>query len=247
MEKTGTLDAEDVMIAETVHLPAAFAAGVLSFFSPCILPLLPAYFSFITGYSIEELAEGEGAGFRTQVIFSTTTYVLGFTLVFVLMGASASWIGNLLYDYRDPIRIVGGALIILLGVHMTGWIRFDLLHRERRVHVHRRPLHIAGPFFVGMAFAAGWSPCIGPLLGSILIIAGAQNTVWQGMGLLAVYSLGLALPFLMLSVGINYLFAFLQHARKLLRYMNVAIGAVLIVTGLLLITDKLTLISSIAG
>ncbi len=235
------------MITQTVHLPTAFAAGLLSFFSPCILPLLPAYFSFITGFSIEELAEGGGAGFRTQVIVSTATYVLGFTVVFVLMGASASWIGNLLYDYRDPVRIIGGVLIVLLGVHMTGWIHFGILHKERRLRVRHRPLHVAGPFLVGMAFAAGWSPCIGPLLGSILIIAGGQYTVWQGMGLLAVYSLGLALPFLVLSVGINYLFAFLQQARKLLRYVNMATGAVLIVTGLLLITDKLTLISSIVG
>jgi cytochrome c-type biogenesis protein len=227
------------MFAESVSYPAALLAGVLSFFSPCILPLIPGYFTFITGYSLEELTGARRSGLRRKVILSTSAFVLGFTFVFILLGASASLLGNLAYAYKDWIRVVGGVIIILLGLHLTGLIRFRGLDLERRLHLEKRPLHFLGTFFIGMAFAAGWSPCIGPLLGSILIIAGSRETVWQGMGLLAVYSAGLGLWFVGISVFINFILVFLQKAKTVLRYVNVVAGSVLILIGLSLVTDRL--------
>ena len=231
------------MFAEPVHIPAAFAAGLLSFFSPCIIPLLPAYFSFITGHSLEDMTDNITAKVRTQVMISTAAYVLGFSAVFILLGASASYIGSLVYDYQGVIRVAGGLLIILMGLHLTGILRIARLDVERRIHIRKKPMHILGTFLVGMAFGAGWSPCIGPLLGSILILAGAQETVWQGVGLLGVYSLGLAVPFLILSVGINYLIVFLQRARRALRYVNMTAGVLLIAIGAILVSNKLYLFS----
>ena len=230
------------MLAESVSYPAAFVFGLLSFFSPCILPLLPAYFSFISGYSMEELIDGRDAAVRRKVVFSTLAFVLGFSTVFIALGMSASLIGNLAHHYRDIIRISGGILIILFGIHLSGIYSFPLLNYEGRLHLKKKPLHALGAFLIGMAFAAGWSPCMGPQLGSILIIAGSRETVWQGTLLLGIYSAGLAIPFLVLSFFINSLVQFLQRVRKAVRVVNVAAGILLIVMGLLLLTNKLTLL-----
>ena len=227
------------MFAESVSYPAAFLAGVLSFFSPCILPLIPGYFTFITGYSLEELTTARQSGIRHKVILSTTAYVLGFSVVFILLGASASLLGGLAYAYKDWIRVIGGIVIILLGIHLTGLFRFSGLDLEKRLHLEKKPLHFLGTFFIGMAFAAGWSPCIGPLLGSILIVAGSQETVWQGMALLAVYSLGLGLWFVGISIFIHFILAFLQRAKKILKYVNIVAGTVLILIGLSLVADRM--------
>jgi cytochrome c-type biogenesis protein len=232
------------MFTESISYPAALVAGLLSFFSPCILPLIPAYFTFITGLSLDELTGAQSRRIRLRVIGATLSYVLGFSLVFVLMGASASFIGKAIFAYRDTIRIVGGILIILLGVHMTGLIRFRPLEFERRLEIRKKPLHFLGTFFVGMAFGAGWSPCIGPLLGSILIVAGNQDTVAEGVGLLSVYAAGLAIPFLLLSVFVNSLLSFIKKASWSIKYINITAGALLLILGLLLVTDKLALIGA---
>ncbi|BBO75027.1 cytochrome C biogenesis protein CcdA [Desulfosarcina widdelii] len=232
------------MFTESISYPAALVAGLLSFFSPCILPLIPAYFTFITGLSLDELTGAQSRRIRLRVIGATLSYVLGFSLVFVLMGASASFIGKAIFNYRDTIRIVGGILIILLGVHMTGLIRFRPLEFERRLEIRKKPLHFLGTFFVGMAFGAGWSPCIGPLLGSILIVAGNQDTVADGIGLLSVYAAGLAIPFLLLSVFVNSLLSFIKKASWSIKYINITAGALLLILGLLLVTDKLALIGA---
>lgn len=227
------------MFTQEITYPAAFLAGLLSFFSPCILPLIPAYFTYITGYSIEELT-GEGSTtLRAKVIRSTLAYICGFSIVFILMGASASLLGGIIFKYKDIIRIVGGVLIIALGIHLTGIIRFTRLDIEKRIHLKKKPLHIFGNILVGMAFGAGWSPCIGPLLGSILIVAGNQDTVLQGILLLAVYSAGLAIPFLIISVFINFLITFIRKATKFMAYLNASAGILLILVGLLLVTNKL--------
>ena len=183
------------MSIEAISFPAAFIAGLLSFLSPCVLPLIPAYFTFITGLSLEELTENRNAEIRKKVFLSTISFVFGFSTVFILMGASASYLGGLMYKYRDLIRVVGGILIILLGIHLTGVIRIRGLEFEKRINLEKRPLHFLGTFIIGMAFGAGWTPCIGPLLGSILLIAGSQETVRQGIVLLGIYSAGLAIPF----------------------------------------------------
>ena len=231
------------MFTQTVTYPAALAAGLLSFFSGCVLPLIPAYFTFISGYSLDQLTEAPTANIRRKVMLSTLAFVLGFSTVFILLGASASFTGNLIVGYKDAIRIVGGILILVMGIHLTGLIRIRGLEFEKRLHLQQKPLHLFGTFLVGMAFGAGWSPCIGPLLGSILIIAGNQETIWQGIGLLSIYSLGLALPFLLISVFINFVLAFIKKANKLIRYVNVAAGILLMVMGALLLANKLYILS----
>ena len=231
------------MFAESVSFPAAFIAGLLSFFSPCVLPLIPSYFSFICGYSIEELTADNVSSLRRKVFISTLFFVSGFSFVFILMGASASVLGNLFFTYKGSVRFIGGIVIVLLGIHLTGLFRFRGLDFEKRFHIENKPLQIFGSFLIGMAFAAGWSPCIGPLLGSILILAGNQDTIGEGVALLGIYSLGLAIPFIIFSIGINYMFLFIAKVKKVLKYLNPVAGIILIIVGLLLITDNLNLLA----
>ena len=231
------------MFAENVPFPAAFLAGLLSFFSPCIFPLIPAYFSFITGFSLEELTGKNTRVMRRRVILATLAYVAGFSAIFVLLGASASFLGGLLAKYKDIVRIIGGIIILLLGIHLLEIFRIPLLEIEKKFQVHQKPLHYLGIFFIGMAFGAGWSPCIGPLLGSILVLAGSQETVARGILLLAVYSMGLAIPFILLSFCIHLLITFVNKTRWVLKYVNKAAGILLVLIGLLLITNKLSLLA----
>lgn len=231
------------MFADTVTYPAAFIAGVFSFFSPCILPLIPGYFTFITGYSLDDMTGGAIGGIRKQVFISTLAFVFGFSVVFILLGASASFVGSVLFRYRDGIRIIGGIIIVVFGIHLTGLIRIPLLDFERRIQLDRKPIHFLGTFMVGMAFGAGWSPCIGPLLGSILVIAGGKETVQEGMALLGIYSAGLAVPFIVISVFINFLLVFIKKTTRTLKYLNWAAGILLIILGLVLMTDQLNLLA----
>jgi cytochrome c-type biogenesis protein len=231
------------MFTESISYPAALVAGLLSFFSPCILPLIPAYFTFITGLSLDELTQSGNTQVRARVVRATLSYVLGFSFVFILMGASASFVGAAIYKYQDWIRIIGGILIILFGIHMTGLVRFRLLEFERRLEMRQKPLHFLGTFFVGMAFGAGWSPCIGPLLGSILIVASNQETVANGIGLLSIYALGLAIPFLLLSFFVNSLLTIVQKASWSVKYINMTAGVLLLILGLLLVTNRLSVIN----
>ena len=233
------------MFIESVSYPAALLAGVLSFFSPCILPLIPAYFSFISGYSLEEITEVRSTALRKRVIYTTILFILGFSTVFVLLGASASFLGGLMSQYKDYIRMIGGVVIILLGLHLTGILRIRGLDIEKRIQVKEKPLHLFGTFLIGMAFGAGWSPCIGPLLGSILIMAGSQETVGQGMILLGVYSLGLAVPFMVLSIFINFLLVVISKMTRVIRILHPAAGILLIIMGLFLVTDNLNLLARI--
>lgn len=233
------------MFIESVSYPAALLAGVLSFFSPCILPLIPAYFSFISGYSLEELTAVKSAALRNRVIYTTILFILGFSTVFVLLGASASFLGGLMSQYKDYIRIIGGAVIILLGLHLTGIVRVRGLDIEKRIQLKEKPLHLFGTFLIGMAFGAGWSPCIGPLLGAILIMAGNQETVGQGMILLGVYSLGLAVPFMVLSIFINFLLRVISKMTRVIKILHPAAGILLIIMGLFLVTDNLNLLARI--
>ena len=225
------------MFAETVTYPAALMAGLLSFFSPCILPLIPAYFTFITGFSLDEMTLTPDTEIRKRVFISTVSYVIGFSFVFVVMGASASYLGGFVYKYKDLIRIIGGILIIIFGAHLCGVIRIRALNIEKRIHMGEKPLHFFGTFMIGMAFGVGWSPCVGPLLGSILIIASNQETVGQGIVLLGIYSAGLALPFIIISIFINFILVFLRKVTKAVKSLNFAAGILLILLGLSLVTD----------
>ena len=234
------------MFQETVSYNVAFLAGLASFLSPCVLPLVPAYFTFITGFSLEELTVSPTQAIRKKVILSTLTYVSGFSFVFILMGASASYLGGVIYNYKEFIRITGGVIIIILGIHLTGIIRIAWLDFEKRIHIKKgKQIHLFGTFIVGMAFGAGWSPCIGPLLGSILILAGDQKTVWEGIFLLGIYSAGLAIPFILISVFINFLLFFIKKIVRVIKYINITAGIMLIAAGIFLVTDKLRILSDI--
>ena len=228
---------------EDVTYPVALLYGLLSFFSPCVLPLIPSYFCFITGFSLEELTSAPHKAVRHKIILSTLAFVVGFSLVFIVLGASASFLGGLLFQYKGPVRIIGGALIILFGLHLSGLVSIPVFQYDKRLHLRKKPLHFLGTLVIGMAFGAGWTPCIGPILGSLLIMAQDKETVAQGVRLLCIYSIGLAMPFILLSVFINYLLAFTRRATKVLRYANPVAGVLLIATGILLVTDKLRLLS----
>lgn len=233
------------MFEQSISLPAAFGAGLLSFFSPCIIPLLPAYFTFITGISLEELLEKEkDFSLRRQVIISTLMFITGFTLIFVLMGFSATAAGGFFAKFSNYLRIIGGIAVIILGLHLTGIIQIRFLQLEKRIHLKRKPVHFLGAFFAGNAFAAGWTPCIGPILGSILVLAGSQDTMSQGGYLLFIYSLGLAIPFFILSFFIHFLLKFMQKTQKVIRYVNIFTGIFLIILGIILTADKLELITN---
>lgn len=231
------------MFIESISYTAAFVAGLLSFFSPCVLPLIPAYFTFITGFSLEEMIRGRDAAIKKRAVLSALAYVAGFSFVFILMGASASWAGGLVREYREPLRLFGGAAIVVLGVHLTGLLRIPGLDFEKRMHVGKKPLQYIGIFGVGMAFAAGWTPCVGPILGSILIVAGSQESAWQGIALLGLYSAGLGLPFIVLSFFIRFVVVFIKKTSPALRYINGVAGVLLIIIGALVLSDKLYLIS----
>jgi len=229
---------------QDITYSVSLVAGLLSFFSPCVLPLIPAYFTFITGLSLDELTREPSAAIRRKVILSTVFFVLGFSVVFISLGALATFLGGVLYRFVDQIRIIGAILIILLGFYLTGIFKLKLLDFEKRVHLHSKPLHFFGSFIVGMAFGAGWSPCIGPQLSSILILASNKETVMEGILLLSVYSAGMGIPFLVLSLFVGALLTFIKRAVHVLKYVNTTAGIILIVVGILLIMNKLNFISS---
>ena len=218
-------------MTESVGLPLAFLAGLLSFLSPCVLPLIPSYVSFITGLSLED------AGARRWVALThALMFVLGFTVIFVAFGASATALGTLLVHHRVWLERIGGALIVVFGLYMLGVFQWGVLARERRVHLHDKPVGYLGSALVGLAFGAGWSPCIGPILGAVLTYASATATLGQGIVLLLVYSLGLGLPFLLAAIAIDRFIPFFQRYRRFIPIVTKLAGAVLVVVGVLLAT-----------
>ena len=232
------------MFTQSVSYNAAFAAGLLSFFSPCVLPLIPAYFTFITGLSLDELTE-DARETRKKVILSTIAFVIGFSFVFILLGASASFLGGLAQKFSWVIRYVGGGIIIVFGLHLLGLINIKALNFEKKLHVNEKPVHLLGTFVIGMAFGAGWSPCIGPMLGSILILAGNQDTVMKGVMLLGVYSAGIALPFVLISFFITRLLDIMKKTTKFIGYINKTAGVLLIGVGVLLLTDQFRILGTL--
>jgi cytochrome c-type biogenesis protein len=231
------------VFTENITYSAAIIAGLLSFFSPCILPLIPAYFSFITGLTLDELTENKKE-VRQKVILSTLFYVAGFSFIFILFGASASFLGGVASQYSWVVRYLGGGIILVFGLHLLGIINIKGFNFEKKIHVKKKPLHLMGVFVIGMAFGAGWSPCIGPMLGTILIVAGNQDTVLKGISLLAVYSAGLAIPFIIMSFFINSILGIMKRATKFIGALNKASGILLIIIGLLLIFDKFRLLAN---
>jgi len=215
-----------------VTLPAAFVAGLVSFVSPCVLPLVPPYLCFLGGSTLDDLAGDEPVkevGRRAMV--GAALFVSGFSLVFVLLGAGASAIGDLLRAHLDVLSIIAGVAILVMGLNFLGVFRIDLLHRTARPHVNE-PRGLWGAFVMGLAFAFGWTPCLGPVLGAILAVAGSEATVSKGALLLAAYSLGLGVPFLLAAVAVRPFLASLAHVRRLLPVMEKVMGALLVLTGI---------------
>lgn len=229
------------MESSSVGLATAFIAGVISFLSPCVLPLVPAYLSYITGVSVEDLRDtgAQGATHHLRrVLLHSLVFILGFTLVFVVLGASATTVGRIIQRYHRLFLQIAGVVIILFGLHLVGLFKIGLLYREKRFH-NAGNAGIAGSFVIGLAFAFGWTPCIGPILAGILTIAATRQTVTQGMFLLTLYSLGLGLPFLLVGLSVNRFFSFYQSFKKHLRMVEVFSGVLLILIGGLILTNNL--------
>jgi len=234
----GTLDS----LFHTLPILASFVAGLLTFLSPCVLPLIPLYLSFVTGLELENLLK-EGAKARKHLMISTLFFVLGFGLVFILLGATASSLGRTLSGFQKYIRFGGGALMIALGLHIAGVFKFMPLYREMRFQLRNRPLGFAGAFLMGLVFAVGWTPCVGPILSSILVLSAEQQTLGKGMALLASYSLGIGIPILLASAFLGSFQGFMKKIKPHFDTIEKFTGALLIVLGILLLTNKLTYIS----
>ena len=204
-------------MTESVGILVALTAGLLSFLSPCVFPLVPSYLSFVTGMTLDDLQESTD---RAHVLTHSLLFVSGFTLVFVLLGATASFLGRFAHAYDIWLARVGGVLIIVLGLHLLGVFRITALMREKRVHLSDKPAGFMGTLFVGMAFGAGWTPCIGPALGAILTLAGTRETVWSGVWLLLVYSAGLAIPFLLAALALDRFLATFRRFRGWIPWME---------------------------
>ena len=226
---------------ESIGWAVAFSAGLLSFLSPCVLPLVPSYLSFVTGMSLEDLQEGVD---KRATMIHSTLFVVGFSAIFMLLGASASFLGQFFRYYEVWIARIGGIVIILLGLHLAGAFRLTPLMREKRVHLHDKPAGYLGTLGVGAAFGAGWTPCIGPVLGAILTFAASSDAFWSGVVLLGVYSLGLAVPFLLSAWAMERFLEVFARFRRFLPTVQVASGILLVVLGVLLLTGTFTILST---
>lgn len=229
---------------ENVSLLMAFGGGILSFFSPCVLPVIPSYVSYITGISFEDLTgEHDRKRIRITTLKNSLFFIAGFSLIFVLLGASSSFLGSILSDYQDAIRKIGGILIVVMGLYIAGVLKIGFLSQERRLHLQNKPAGLLGSFLVGTAFAAGWTPCIGPVLGSILLYASTANSVTSGIELLTSYAIGLGLPFLITSLAINTALSYFKTINRYMRVVSVVSGLFLVVVGILLFTGTFNVLS----
>lgn len=221
---------------------AAVGAGVLTFLSPCILPLVPAYLCFISGMSLEELVESnpDDKSQRTRVLGAGLAFVLGLSSVFIALGATASSLGQVMASYKGELAMVAGAVIIIFGLHYMGVFRIGFLNFEKRMHLENKPAGWIGAFIIGMAFGFGWTPCVGPILSTILLIAGSGETVWYGISLLGVFAAGLGIPFLLAALMSGRFMRFLARFRKHLHKVEMAVGGFLVMTGVLILTGTLT-------
>ncbi len=223
----------------------ALVAGLLSFLSPCVLPLVPPYLCFLGGTTFDQLTSEDETPSHvySTVVLSSVAFVLGFTTVFVILGASATAAGQLVAENLPLLAKIAGVLIIIAGLHFLGVIHIPILHREARYHADTRPAGLLGAYLIGLAFAFGWTPCIGPVLGSILAVAAGEDSVSQGVSLLLVYSLGLGIPFIMAAVAIKPFMRAMQRFRGHLAVMEKVLGGFLVLTGVLFLTNSMTLIA----
>ena len=220
----------------------ALLAGLISFLSPCVLPLVPPYLCFLAGTTLDQLTDGDTIepGISARVFVSAIMFVLGFTTVFVALGAAASWIGQVVLEYQRELSIAAGIVIIIMGLHFLGLFRIAFMNREARFHHNARPAGPFGAFAIGLAFAFGWTPCIGPVLGTILAVAASEDQVGYGASLLAVYSLGIGVPFLLAALAVGPFLRFMQKFKRYMGMVEKAMGGLLVVTGILFLTGAFT-------
>ena len=230
-------------MSHELSIPIALIAGLVSFLSPCVLPLVPGYISMLSGATIEELRVGANPALMGRILRNSVSFVIGFSIVFVTLGASATAVGRFLLAERSVFNIVAGVIVIVFGLHLTGLVKIPLLYREAKLDTGQPRRGLAGAFLLGFAFAFGWTPCIGPILTAILALAAQRHTVFQGMFLLAIYSAGLAIPFLLTSVGLGQFLKIYGGFRKHLQAVEVGSGVLLIALGVLMATNKFTVIS----
>ncbi len=233
---------------DDISIIGAFAAGTISFLSPCVLPLVPGYISMVSGISLDRLqAESEGdPKIARVVLLNSVFFILGFSLTFITLGASASAIGQIVMSRMSILYRLAGLLIIIFGLHLIGIFKIPFLYQDKRFH-NVKPRGMAGAFVLGLAFAFGWSPCLGPILAGILTVASTRETVNEGVGLLAVYSAGLGLPFLLTSVGLNRFLSFYSRFKHHLRKVEVVSGVFVVAIGTLILTNTLTRFNSYLG
>ena len=224
--------------AASVGISISFAAGLLSFLSPCVLPLIPSYVTFVTGLSLEDVSRA-----RRIALIHSLLFVTGFTLIFLALGATATTVGRLMGYNREWVGRIGGVVVIVLGLYLMGLLNFSWLMRERRLHVAEKPLGYLGTLFVGMAFAAGWTPCIGPILGAVLTYTASTADLNRGLVLLLAYSLGLAVPFVLAALMIERFMQVFQRFRGFMLWTSRIAGALLIVVGIMMLTDTMRLLS----
>lgn len=235
------------MAGGELSVAVAFLAGIVSFLSPCVLPLFPSYLSFITGLTFDELATPDPdarARVRRLTMLHATLFILGFMLVFVALGASATAVGQFMRYNQEWIRRVAGIIIVIFGLHIAGVFRLAFLHRERRIHLQERPEGMLGSVLVGFAFGAGWTPCIGPILGAILTMAGTSAQLSTGVLLLVAYGLGLGVPFFLAAIGFSTFLTAFRRVRRWLRPIEVVSGLVVVVVGILIFTNTFAVLAA---
>jgi len=226
---------------DNVSFLTAFAAGLISFLSPCVLPLVPGYISIISGFSLDQLKdEQQKSTLRRTLLINSAIFILGFSITFMAEGASASWIGQVVASRMRLLYRLAGLIIIVFGVHLLGIVKINFLYQDKRFHNVAKPRGAVGALVLGLAFAFGWTPCIGPILAGILTMASTKETVSQGVLLLAVYSMGLGIPFLLTSLGLNQFLAFYGRFKRHFRAVEMASGALVIAVGLLILTNNLS-------
>lgn len=225
--------------AGSLGILIAFSAGLLSFLSPCVLPLVPSYVTFITGMTLEDLQHT-----RRETLLHAILFVCGFSLIFLALGAGATVLGQLMLRYREWISRFGGALIIVFGLYMLGLFNFAFLAKDTRLHLSNKPIGYFGTLVVGIAFGAGWSPCIGPILGAIITMAASEADLQRGLLLLAAYSAGLAVPFLLAALMVDRFLKVFARFRHQMVWVNRIAGVMLVLVGLLMVTGRFTMLSS---
>ncbi|MCM8786340.1 MAG: cytochrome c biogenesis protein CcdA [Candidatus Omnitrophica bacterium] len=219
---------------ENYSILLSFIGGVGSFFSPCVLPLIPIYISYITGYSIEELKEGQNLSYK-KILISSLFFIIGFTIIFTSLGASSTFIGNFIGTKKIIFRFIGGAIMIIFGLHILGILKIKKLYQEKRIRIKKFNYRYMSAFFLGIALAGAWTPCVGPVLSSILILASMEKTIKRGIILLFFYSLGIGIPFIIISIFLKNTILFLNKIKKHFRKIEIFMGLLLIFLGIFLI------------